>query len=190
MSVRNARKVVNQVKKLQDMMAGTTNPSAQQWSPVLSDVGELVTEAAAFLQPLSPKIKVRARVAPDLPKSYLDPDQIQQMLVNLYDNSAEAFADTAGGEGTIDINVISQPDESCIIIIYADDGPGIPDDIAADIFDEGFTTKEEAEGTGLFECFIVANNHDGEIVCKPDQHKGVLFSIRIPIIKELKGNRR
>jgi|GEM_PF-2128860 len=184
MSVRNAKKVVSQVKKLQDMMKGEVNPSAEEWSPVLCDVGQLVREAEAFLQPLSPKIRVRVRVAPDLPKTYADPDQIQQMIVNLYDNSSEAFEESTDGSGLIDINVIWKPDDSAIIIVYADDGPGIPEDVAPSIFEGGFTTKERAEGLGLAECRIVAENHGGEILYKPVQERGVLFSIRIPHLQE------
>jgi signal transduction histidine kinase len=181
MSVKNARNVVKQVRKLQEIMKGTVNPAAEAFSPVLCDVGQLVREAAAFLQPLSPRVRVRSRVAADIPKTLADPDQIQQMIVNLYDNSAEAFAKTPAGEGSVDIDVLWNPEQSSIMIIYADDGPGIPADVADRVFEPEFTTKENAEGLGLVECEIVAENHGGEIVLKPGQRKGVLFSIRIPV---------
>ncbi|MCK4548086.1 MAG: hypothetical protein KAW17_11675 [Candidatus Eisenbacteria sp.] len=183
MGVRNAKKVVKQVRKLQDIVKGTANPSAEAWSPVLSDIGQLLREAAAFLQPLSPQIKLNARVAPDLPKTHADPAQIQQMLVNLYDNSTEAFAEAGNGDGRIDIDAVWNPDDSAIVIVYADDGPGIPEDAASSIFDPGFTTKEGAEGMGLAECMVVAANHGGGIVYKSGQEKGVLFSIRLPVIE-------
>ncbi len=184
MSVRNAKKVVKQVRKLQDIMKGEANPSAEAFTPVLTDVGQLVREATAFLQPLSPDIKLTARVAPDLPKTFADPDQIQQMLVNLYDNSVEAMTGGRDAAGHIDISVMWNPDESIIVVIYSDDGPGIPDDDAERVFEPGFTTKDKAEGMGLAECRVVAVNHGGDVVCKPGQKKGVLFSIRIPIVEK------
>lgn len=183
MSVRNAKNVVSQVKRLQDMMTGTTNPSAEEWSPVPSDIGQLVREAAAFLQPLSPKIRMTVRVAPDLPETSADPDQVQQLIINLYDNSAEAFEEAAEGAGSIDISVLLSPGDSSIVIIYSDDGPGIPDEAGPRIFDGGFTTKDKAEGMGLTECRLVARKHGGEIVYKAGQEAGVLFSIRLPVIE-------
>ncbi len=183
MSVRNAKKVVKQVRKLQDIMKGVANPSAEVFTPVLCDLGQLVREAAAFLQPLSPQVKLTARVAPDLPKTHADPDQIQQMIVNLHDNSVEAMTESGTESGGIDISVMWNPEESVIVIIYSDDGPGIPDDAVPNVFEPGFTTKENTEGVGLTECRVVAINHSGDIVCKPGQSSGVLFSIRIPIVE-------
>jgi len=84
----------------------------------------------------------------------------------------------------IDIDAMWNPDESTIVIVYADNGPGIAEDVAPRIFEPGFTTKEHADGVGLVECDVVVQNHNGEIIYKPGQEEGVLFSIHLPVIEE------
>src|SRR5262249_24404498 len=76
----------------------------------------------------------------------IDPNQIQQVFVNLIHNAAQAIAST-GRPGTIVVRARRWTDGLAVDVI--DDGPGMSDSIAAKVFDPFFTTKPEGRGTGL-----------------------------------------
>ncbi|MES1205021.1 MAG: ATP-binding protein [Pseudomonadota bacterium] len=74
------------------------------------------------------------------------PGQIDQVLMNLVTNAAQAIGGRAGG-GTIGISTQAQDDLA--ILTVTDDGPGIPPELLPRIFDPFFTTKDVGEGSGL-----------------------------------------
>lgn len=78
-----------------------------------------------------------------LPVLRADPDQVQQVLVNLVLNAIDACG--RGGSVTL----AASPQAGAIRLEVADDGHGIPRDIQAQIFDPFFTTKKRGQGTGL-----------------------------------------
>ncbi len=78
-----------------------------------------------------------------LPKLTMHGSELNQVWTNLLDNAIGALGET----GTITITTL--PDNGCIRVDIADDGPGIPDDVQSRIFDPFFTTKAPGSGTGM-----------------------------------------
>jgi signal transduction histidine kinase len=77
---------------------------------------------------------------------------------------------------------INHPDY--VIIRIADNGPGIPAEVKARVFEQFFTTKQIGKGTGLglsISRQILAENHQGSIHCESELGKGTEFRIEIPI---------
>lgn len=84
---------------------------------------------------------------PSLPDVFADPDQVQQIVVNLLSNATQALE---GAQGRREILVSARRGrDSNVSVIVADSGPGVPKDIAARIFDPFFTTKPLGAGTGI-----------------------------------------
>jgi signal transduction histidine kinase/CheY-like chemotaxis protein len=115
-----------------------------------------------------------------LPKVMLDPDQIQQVLLNLVNNAAQAMRK----DGPHKITIGSRYDETHVYFWVEDTGTGIPDSIKAQIFEPFFTTKEGDSGTGLGLSITlgIIKEHGGEIDLVSELGKGTTMTIRLPII--------
>lgn len=93
-------------------------------------------------------------------KVLADPDQLRQILLNLFQNAVQARSDV-----TIQVSARSVP--GGVEIDVVDDGPGIPDDLRARVFDALFTTHAKGTGLGLSLCRSIMLAHKGEIRLQP-----------------------
>jgi signal transduction histidine kinase len=107
------------------------------------------------------------------------PSQINQVLLNLITNAAQATADE---DGAITISTRMRGDDHVVIKI-ADNGTGIPEEVIEHIFDPFFTTKEIGKGTGLglSIAYKIITQHQGRIRVFSKPGKGALFSIELPV---------
>jgi len=103
-------------------------------------------------------------------------DELSQVWTNLLHNSIQAM----NNKGEIEISVLNN--NGNVNVMFADNGPGIPDDIKKKIFDPFFTTKEKGEGSGLGLdiCKKIVEKHSGEISVK-SQPGRTEFHISIPM---------
>ena len=108
-----------------------------------------------------------------------DPDQLQQVLVNLVMNACDACA--VGGRITLRARLASEP-PGCVRIEVADDGCGIPPDQHDAVFDPFFTTKPKGEGTGLGlpVAASIVRNHQGQISIASDEGSGTTVTVLWP----------
>ncbi|MTI07621.1 sensor histidine kinase [Roseibium denhamense] len=106
------------------------------------------------------------------------PLRIEQVLVNLLRNGAEAAAGEADGEVRLETRT---GDESAIVIV-GDNGPGIPDGLKERIFDPFFSTKANAGGMGLGLAISMrlAEDLGGSLSAEPNTPKGARFVLRLP----------
>ena len=123
-----------------------------------------------------------------------DPGQIQQVLMNLCTNAADAMRSRGG---TLEVNLtsrsvnvydkinsVSLPPGSYLELSVKDDGEGIPPDIIDRVFDPFFTTKNTGTGMGLSVVHGIIKNHGGEITVESDLGHG-----RIPGLSPQPGSR-
>jgi PAS domain S-box-containing protein len=82
-----------------------------------------------------------------LPEVYIDPDQVQQIVVNLLVNAEQAL-DEIPGPRAIRVGAHTRSD-GFVRVVIADNGPGVQADVAKRIFDPFFTTKAHGVGTGI-----------------------------------------
>jgi CheY-like chemotaxis protein len=124
-------------------------------------------------------IEVVRELAPDLPPVWADGDQLHQVFANLFVNAQQALQNAAGPRRLI---ITTGYDAASIWVEVADNGPGIPADIAKRIFDPFFTTKPQGVGTGvgLSVCHGILAAHDGEITLKSLPGEGAVFLLRLP----------
>ncbi len=148
----------------------------------LTALGPLIESTMSLLRnPLmSNRVESRVDIEPDLPAISVDANQIQQVLVNLVSNAAHAIAST-GQAGTVTIRARRFLDELAVDVV--DDGPGMTQEIAAQVFDPFFTTKSEHEGTGLGISISqgIVREHGGRITLETAPGRGATFTIHLPI---------
>ncbi|MFZ5642937.1 MAG: PAS domain S-box protein [Bacillota bacterium] len=121
-----------------------------------------------------------------IPLVYCDVDQINQVILNMIVNSAQAISDvignTPGQKG--EIKITTKSNEEYVQIFVSDTGAGIPEDILHKIFDPFFTTKEVGKGTGQGLALahdIIVNKHEGKIFVESKIGRGTTFIISLPI---------
>ncbi len=107
------------------------------------------------------------------------PGQVDQVLMNLFTNAAQAIGDKGG---TISVSVRTKDDR--VLLTVADDGPGIPKDVLPRIFDPFFTTKDVGEGSGLGLSIVhgIIDRHGGHIDVESEIGMGTKFLISFPLV--------
>ncbi len=123
------------------------------------------------------RIQVQKQLAADLGSCYLDPQLIEQVMLNLLNNAAEALK-SHGGEKKIGISTGSNKER--ILVRVFDSGPGIADDKREKIFDPFYTTKSDGTGIGLSICQRIIVDHGGFIRVARSQWEGAEFIIELP----------
>ncbi|WP_434621659.1 two-component system sensor histidine kinase NtrB [Tabrizicola sp. M-4] len=132
---------------------------------------------------------------PSLPPTYADPDQLMQVFLNLIKNAAEACQ--RAGEGTTirlhtfyDLSLRirgrdGRPAALPLQIEIIDDGPGIPPEIAADIFEPFVSGRENGTGLGLALVSKIISDHEGWI--SVDSVPGrTVFRVSLPMVPKEK----
>jgi signal transduction histidine kinase len=115
----------------------------------------------------------------NLPSIMVDRKQIQQVLLNLFINSAQAMPH--GGD--LNIKTYRAEDKNKYLVIeVGDTGCGIPADKVNRIFDPFFTTKSEKKGTGLGLSMVssIIEKHNGHIDVSSEVDKGTIFKLYLP----------
>jgi PAS domain S-box-containing protein len=164
------------VARIRAMAAGR---APQQTALALHDV---ISESMLFLRHelQSQGVSVSLDLAPALPKVTGDRTQLQQVVVNLAINAAQAMAQSAAASRRISIRTsLSDPQTVCCII--EDSGPGIDPADIPHLFDSFFTTKEAGMGMGLPISRSIIEAHAGHI--RADNQSalgGARFSFALP----------
>ncbi|MFZ5447921.1 MAG: ATP-binding protein [Thermodesulfobacteriota bacterium] len=135
---------------------------------------------------LTKKIRLETSLAPALPRVKGDPQELQQVFINMINNAADAMK----GGGILRVTTELAPDGKRVAIEFTDTGSGIPREAQPKIFDPFFTTKRTGEGTGLglsmsygiiakFGGNIMFTSYPAEEY--PEKH-GTTFTVYLPII--------
>jgi signal transduction histidine kinase len=141
------------------------------------DVAEELDRAVERVFPAGVKYEVAITrdYAPALPPLLMQRNHISEVFVNLLQNAREAM----DAKGTVHIAACYGENYSVVITIQ-DDGPGIPQEKLARIFNPYYTTKEKGTGLGLA---IVKHNteiYGGSVQVQSDPGKGTCFRIELP----------
>ncbi|TBW09808.1 CBS domain-containing protein [Azotobacter chroococcum subsp. isscasi] len=122
------------------------------------------------------KVEVLTRLG-ELPRIACAPSQINQVLLNLLNNAAQAMERF----GRILVKTWAEPDALCLSV--QDDGCGMPPEVLKRIFDPFYTTKPVGQGTGLglSISFKIIQDHGGSIQVASEVGRGTRFLIRLPL---------
>jgi len=124
-----------------------------------------------------------------------DPVQIEQVLLNLGSNAADAMPE--GGRLIIETQNVTLDDDFArnhlgvvpgryVLIIVSDTGCGMDKETVRNIFDPFFTTKEVGKGTGLglASVYGIVKGHGGQIICYSEPGRGAIFRIYLPAMEQ------
>ncbi len=158
----------------------------------LSGIVEQAIELAANDYDLKKKFDFRSieivrEFTPGLPDVPVVATEIEQVLLNLLKNAAQAMIANPDERKPCIMLRIRQ-EESYAVVEVEDNGPGMTEDIRRRVFEPFFTTKEPGIGTGLglsVSYMIITQNHKGllEVTAKPGT--GARFTVRLPLNQEV-----
>jgi len=122
-------------------------------------------------------IGISTNLSPEIKDVSLDPDRINQALLNLYLNSIEAMEHG----GTLSVELSWDHDSKRAKIAVSDTGVGINKEDLVHVFDPYFTTKQSGTGLGLAIVHRVIESHDGEVRVESEPGKGTTVTILLPV---------
>ncbi|HIE70437.1 MAG TPA: HAMP domain-containing histidine kinase [Planctomycetes bacterium] len=146
------------------------------------DVGTAIAGAYALVEHRCHQNNVSfAVVAPtgdELPCVYGDAHEIQQVMLNLFLNSLDAMHGSAGN-----ITVTCSALDHMVRVVVQDDGPGMPQELLARVFDPFFSQKDrpDASGLGMFISYSIVQNHGGTMTIDSSEGAGFRATIELPV---------
>ncbi len=155
----------------------------------LVDINELIGKLLDFLAPQFAKNSILAerRLATGLPWLTLDPDLVQQALINIALNAIQAMPE--GGKFIVETKSTkpSGDEPGSVEIVFMDTGKGISTENLGRIFGPFFTTRQQGTGLGLSITQRIIEQHNGEINVTSAPGKGAVFTISFPYPQSVKA---
>lgn len=185
-TMEDMRDVLDSIKRCQTQVLRCTGITrkllqfgrSKESKPELTDVKPRLTDIVNLMhhQARSRNINLLEDIEENLPKVFIDPVELEQVLVNLINNSIDAMQ--SGG----DIIVGAHHADKSVIINVIDSGAGIPQGDLDRIFEPFFTTKPVGKGTGLglSVCFGIVHGWGGTIEASSKQGEGTTMKITLP----------
>lgn len=142
------------------------------------DLCALVSGMSPFLESLiAHRCELRVHLASSPATALFDPVQMEHVLTNIVKNSAESIVAAGQSNGTIEIHATAEPTS----LVITDNGGGIADDVAANLFTPFFTTKPTGHGLGLMTVGETLRNHGCRFTLATSPTDGLTrFTIAFP----------
>jgi signal transduction histidine kinase len=116
-----------------------------------------------------------------VPQLRADPVQLQQVLLNLLINAADAMQEKPLGLKRLVVRCSWDEAAQRVVIHVSDTGVGITPEVMPRIFDPQFTTKASGHGFGLSTSYTIVSNHGGKITAESVSGEGATFTVSLPL---------
>jgi len=123
-------------------------------------------------------VSVQTRLAEGLFSVDGDRVQLQQVLLNLILNAAEAMSSVE--EGARELLISTEQDQAGALVAVRDSGPGIDPAHLDRLFDAFYTTKSGGTGMGLSICRSIIDAHGGKLWAEANEPRGATFQFTLP----------
>ena len=182
----NLQFIENEIRRLdrivQDLFE-VTHP--HRLAPRVLPLEETLRRAVRCLEPriAERQLRVDLQVVPRTPPVPHDPDQIEQVFINLVKNAAEASPEG----GTLRLTVEMAPGRDArftgpsVVARVHDEGPGISADHLKTVFEPFFTTKQGGSGLGLYISQDIVKRHGGNLTVQSESGSGATFAVELPL---------
>jgi C4-dicarboxylate-specific signal transduction histidine kinase len=174
--LRDSRAAADVVQKMLSLF--NRQPPMKQ----IVELGLIVRQVLIILEPEIQKyeIDVICGIGAGLPLLFVDPVQIQQVLINLIDNAIDAVREASSVDRRIWLE--AEAEGNMVAVCVRDTGRGVPDPNR--IFETFFTTKTKGMGIGLAVSRSIAEAHDGSLTARNGSECGAEFTLRVPCVSE------
>jgi len=178
---------VDKIKSFVDNLIDFSKPHTEY---INYDIKHLIEDLLFSLriQPRFRQTHFTIDLASNIPNLEIDVGQIQQVLMNILNNAADAIEEKAiefQGEGCelkreIEIRAAYDEPSETVMIAIADNGAGMTEETLSKVFEKHFSTKKSGHGLGLFNCRKIAEQHHGDIEAHSVYGEGSTFSVYLP----------
>jgi signal transduction histidine kinase len=170
-----AELIIEESERLNNILANFqhfTKPVKLEKEPL--SINQAIEKTMRLAEVDKEKMRIRLELSEGLPMIAADVSALKQVFLNLIRNAAEACDE--GGE--LVVRTEFRPPR--IVITFADNGRGVPQDIIGHIFEPFFTTKTRGMGVGLAISRSIIQAHGGVIEARNLSPHGTEFSIVLP----------
>ena len=169
-----SEKIESVIKRVMDF----SKPSEPEFA--MTNINRPIVEAIELASVALRKsgVAITKALTADLPLCNADTHMIEQVILNLITNAAEAMKNF---EAEKRIMVSSSAQDALIRVTVADSGPGVPEEERGKIFDPFFTTKNGSPGIGLSLSHRIITDHGGTMRVSTSKWGGAEFTIEIPL---------
>lgn len=190
--ITRAENEINRINDIIRQLLDFSRPTQEDLKPV--SVHKIIEETTSIvrIQPFMSNIDLTLSLSADRDTVMADPNQLQQVFLNLLMNAADAIysgENKPGGELIISSEIVpdiysnSKGHQDVLKISYMDTGSGISEGSLDNIFDPFYTTKEPGKGTGLglYVCFMIMEGIGGKIEASSKENVGTTITITLPL---------
>ncbi len=159
------------ITKIQKYAQALLETSIMNLNKDTGDLNKTIQSVIRYISPIKTFNKITFKTEfNNLPIIKYDSEQVQQLLVHLFTNTAEAKEDAT-------VNIQTFGEKNKVVVVCHDDGPGISKKIVDKTFNP---PSPEKPGYGLFLCKSIVDRHDGEIQIAPSE-KGTKIIFKLPV---------
>lgn len=166
---------LHRLESIVDHFLRLAGPSALELEPVV--ISKTVQHVCELLRPEAAvrQIEIVTHLEGALPDVQADPVRLTQALMNVMINAIQAVE--RQGRIEVEANIV----DGSLLLTVRDNGPGIPPERLASIFDPYFTTKAEGSGLGLWIAQQIVTAHGGALKAQNGAESGAVFTLSLPL---------
>ncbi|WP_139488575.1 PAS domain-containing sensor histidine kinase [Brevibacillus dissolubilis] len=176
-STRESMRLIKHMSDTIDDFRNFFNPNKEKY--VLSPA-EMVRRGVSIFNPeiKHGEINVTYDIQDDL-RIVGNPNEFNQVLLNFFQNSKQAFQERKTQEK--EIHIVGFEYCGQVVIQFEDTAGGIPEEIIGKVFDPYFTTKQEGTGIGLYMCKTIVEENLGGKIAATNTERGALLTLFLPM---------
>lgn len=192
----NSKSIVDNIFKIKRFVDSLMDFSKPEPEYINYDTRHLIDDLLFSLriQPRFKLIHFTMDLGTEIPNVEMDVGQIQQVLMNLLNNAADAIEEKAtslhgqGGEmkRQIGITVAYDREHERVSMEVSDNGMGMTPETMDKLFNLHFTTKKHGHGLGLYNCKKIIEHHGGELQVSSKAGEGTIFQVVLPLTQPRK----
>lgn len=176
------KRATDKISKLvQDMLAVSRERTPERSDVSLNEmIGQIVEDSRARAEKAG--VKLETALDASLPIMQLDASRMHDSILNLVGNAIEALEEHSIEDGVVRVESALSEDARSALLTVVDNGPGMPPEIQAKIFEPFFSTKG-SRGTGLGLAVVrkTIEEHGGKLALESKVGEGTTFRIRLPL---------
>ncbi len=186
----NSKSITENILKIKRFVDNLMDFSKPKSEFISYDVKHLIDDLLFSLrvQPRFKRMHFTIDLGPDIPNLEMDVGLIQQVLMNLLNNAADAIEERAIKEETegkefkreISITASYEHNKEEVTVKITDNGLGMSEEILSKIFAMHFTTKKGGHGLGLSNCKKIVEQHHGQLTAHSTPGQGSILTVILP----------